>query len=112
MKNKSTNQVVTFGMKMNPVSRFLTDETRNQNNDTMSNSEIEETTFDANGEREFNTQDEICRNDIFNTLQLEEVSNKMKTKLLCIYECISIQYNNKKQVFIDRLNQEKTVTQK
>ena len=46
MKNKSTNQVVTFGMKMNPVSRFLTDETRNQNNDTMSNSEESEQDID------------------------------------------------------------------
>ena len=46
MKNKSTNQVVTFGMKMNPVSRFLTDETRNQNNDTMSNSEVRKMSSD------------------------------------------------------------------
>ena len=46
MENKSTNQVVTFGMKMNPVSRFLTDETRNQNNDTMSNSEVRKMSSD------------------------------------------------------------------
>jgi len=32
--------------QMNPVSRFLTDETRNQNNDTMSNSEVRKMSSD------------------------------------------------------------------
>lgn len=35
--------------------------------------QIEETTDDANEDRELNNDDEICRHDIFNTIQLDEV---------------------------------------
>ncbi|RLN12139.1 hypothetical protein C2845_PM09G07370 [Panicum miliaceum] len=59
--------------QMNPQSRLAHDGTMNDTYDIITDFEIEETTDDANKEREFNNDDEICRHDIFSTLQLDEV---------------------------------------